>query len=165
MATNLYGCTNCGYLMDASAPGLCFPCLIANAKSAMSVALAPRSALGSAAPPKQASSKTSRRAAGVQRLQVKRPPDVRKSTQPAKSDAITRLASSNWQPGGKNSTKKPSNLICSLCSAAVAEGAMLAHVRANHREMLAARSAAKRRSKRMWVSVVQGGLPSLGKRR
>lgn len=165
MTANLYGCTNCGYLMEASAPGLCFPCMIANAKSAMSVALAPRSASATAAQEKT-SRKDAQPARLKQRHKAKKDRSARKSPESGKPDATTRLATKDWQPGGKDSAKrKPSKLICSLCNRSVAEGEMLAHVRADHREMLSARPSAKRQKKRMWVSVVQGGLPSLGKRR
>lgn len=55
-------------------------------------------------------------------------------------------------------------LICPLCGEHLQRGSMLAHKERLHGEKQITPSPTGRHNGNSWVSVVQGGLPSLGKR-
>ncbi len=55
-------------------------------------------------------------------------------------------------------------LICPLCGITVAKGESLAHKEEAHGEKRVTPSPSRNASAGGWVSVVQGGLPSLGRR-
>jgi hypothetical protein len=60
--------------------------------------------------------------------------------------------------------KPPRSLNCLLCGSMIPKGEMLAHKESVHGEQRVMPSPAGLRNVGGWVSVVQGGLPSLGKR-
>lgn len=56
-------------------------------------------------------------------------------------------------------------LVCPLCGLVLPKGSVLEHKAVVHGEKKFSASPVRRRSPNAWVSVVGGGLPSLGKRR
>lgn len=59
-------------------------------------------------------------------------------------------------------TRRP--LICALCGAQISPGSMLEHKESAHGERKIVPSPVQPHNGNQWVSVAQGGLPSLGKR-
>jgi|LauGreDrversion4_1035100.scaffolds.fasta_scaffold337452_1 hypothetical protein len=55
-------------------------------------------------------------------------------------------------------------LICPLCGMEVPKGTILAHKEHLHGEKMVTPSPSRGVSKAGWVSIVQGGLPSLGRK-
>jgi len=56
-------------------------------------------------------------------------------------------------------------LHCVLCGKKLKPGTLLAHKKEKHEEIPDERPQKKLRKRSIWVSIVQGGLPGLGKRR
>lgn len=54
-------------------------------------------------------------------------------------------------------------LVCLLCGEQIQQGFLLAHKESQHGEKRIAPSPTVRHKSNSWVSVVQGGLPSLGR--
>jgi hypothetical protein len=72
------------------------------------------------------------------------------------------------QAGAELKAKYPKRtrpLVCALCGEAVPRGKLLEHKEAVHAEKSILRSPVQPHDPNRWVSVVGGGLPSLGKRR
>lgn len=61
--------------------------------------------------------------------------------------------------------KRGNALYCVLCGQKVPAGRLLEHKKTAHGEKLVPRSAETVGQKSHWVRLIQGGLPSLGKRR
>ena len=60
--------------------------------------------------------------------------------------------------------KKPKVYVCPLCEATIPKGGVLQHKKTVHGEQMIAPTPAQVNKKGVWVSLVSGGLPSLGKR-
>jgi hypothetical protein len=67
----------------------------------------------------------------------------------------------------KNTNKKKlrKNIYCVLCGLKISAGGLLKHKELVHDEKIIPRQASVEGQLRLWISFVQGGLPSLGKRK
>ena len=152
-------CIACGYSLEQVGTDLCFPCLVRGAIVSMS---------GNPAPIRKIKTKALRETPRQQDL-------VATAALAALSHAGKALAK------GKNTTQsskakagqfkksgaslKEKSMVCVLCGQGVAAGSILKHKAEAHGEAQVVPSPARNKRTNTWVSVYQGGLPGLGKRR
>lgn len=66
---------------------------------------------------------------------------------------------------GASTKNQAKTLYCALCGLKVPSGGLLKHKELAHGEKVVPRHAQTQRQKSLWIKFVQGGLPSLGKRK
>ena len=71
-------------------------------------------------------------------------------------------ANSKKSADRKNQAK---TLYCALCGLTIPSGELLKHKEVAHGEKVVPRHGESERQKSLWIKLVQGGLPSLGKRK
>lgn len=158
--TNVHRCASCGCSLEGSNPvDLCLPCLVAQARRKMGAT--PHLFVRDADRAKNLSPTgldpiaLNSRAATQPRNPQARPPSTSKNT--------GKRTKKNKQVGG---AKKRKATTCLLCGKTVAPGKLLAHKQEVHGESIHSQmKRATHRPKSIWVSIVSGGLPGLGKRK
>lgn len=160
-------CLKCGYVLEDRTQSLCLPCLIADAKVKMGVSPASQQTLRLAKTlTKENPRKTPQSAAGKSRRLAKNLVKSKKAVPPGTNKSKTHLVPKNWEPapdtkGGKRKTR----MKCPLCNKDFSEAEVLMHIRSEHKNELFRRAQKRVQSKGVWVTIFQGGLPGLGKRR
>jgi hypothetical protein len=102
---------------------------------------------------------------------VRNPPKVDKSTGNLNAKLVRRKGSKRI-PGEKKIQRivktyqvKSDGIACVLCGALIQKGKMLEHKAKVHGEREITPSVTPTRQRNVWVQILQGGLPGLGKRR
>ncbi|QLA80390.1 hypothetical protein EXV95_06905 [Acidovorax sp. JMULE5] len=178
MTINAHPCPSCGLMLEATSPQLCFPCLVREAKIKMG-------AVDSRiAKPKVLARKTGRPETAVveknlvqpegeqraQPIQLDEKPQKKSLHKKAKSKKsrrgrVRRVGGTSYPAPIVRSGRSSPTLHCVLCGKKLKPGTLLAHKKEKHEEIPDERPQKKLRKRSIWVSIVQGGLPGLGKRR
>ncbi len=90
-----------------------------------------------------------------------------RSVNPTRHGGKRALKAALLQAGAELEAKYPKKgrpLVCALCGEAVPRGTLLEHKEKVHAEKSVAPSPVQPHDPNRWVSIVGGGLPSLGKR-
>lgn len=147
-------CDQCGFLMESTTALHCLPCTLRLSIAEMTALSVTGGVSGKNRSPKSSIAEPSTK--HLTAHSDKAPPANKKKLWiKRKEGPLTSLYKSSGQFSG---------LRCFLCNEPIPAGKLLEHKRVVHgeREVRAPLKTAKRSQ---WVSVVQGGLPSLGKRR
>lgn len=161
-----HGCGRCGYPLDVGSPEYCLPCTARMAISAMRGIPVPP--LHHVAPAAHTSVEQHSAAKAIEPVRK-----IKKEKTPSRKKEVKRSKKKNFKVGSPTSSapSRPARSVassgyicCFLCGEQVRKGELLAHKISVHGE-LPPKPQKRRVSNRTWVSIVQGGLPSLGKRR
>lgn len=164
MTKHSHRCKNCGYLLEAPEASLCFSCLVADAKSKMSTGLLGYGPVKVDENENRPTDRMREPESSMAEVKKNRPPKSKKKlkSKKAKSGVVNvnvNVYQNRWL------SKRSTGLNCVLCGAKIAFGELLAHKEKVHGEGQVSRTPPRlTERKSVWVSVVQGGLPGLGKR-
>ena len=163
---NMHNCRRCGYALEVGTLEYCLPCTLRMAISAMSGVLVPPlsqvarrtvASVGNRAAPKAV--------LPAKKTKVQKPTGKKKSAK--RSNEKVRHVGPGTFTAPQRPTREPpggSYSCCILCGQRIRSGELLAHKIAVHGEA-PTKPQKRRTSPNTWVSIVQGGLPGLGKKR
>jgi hypothetical protein len=165
--THSNSCLKCGYVLEDRTQSLCFPCLIADAKTKMGVSPALQQTLRlKKTLNKEKPKKKPRSAEGNSHPLNEKSVKSKKAVPPELNKNKTHLVPKNWEPAPvARGEKRQTRLKCPLCNKDLPEAEVLMHIRSEHKNELFRRAQKRVQSKGVWVTFFQGGLPGLGKRR
>ena len=162
-SANVHRCASCGCSLEgAKAVELCLPCLVAQARRNMG-ATSPLFVRGVDSAKKQTSTDFGQTSIKPQSTKQATNPQARP---PATSKKTGKRKQKNKQIGGTQKRRQTKGTTCLLCGKKIAPGMLLAHKQAVHGEPSYSEPArATKKPKSIWISIVSGGLPGLGKKK
>lgn len=152
-------CTSCGYRLDLAGETLCFPCLLRGAMQNM---------LGCPPPMPAPKSKPKNTREKLKSQDPKSIAALAALSRPGKSPVRGKKQPQGLKTkqGRHDSTpQQKGGLVCFLCGERVPKNGLLKHKEDAHGEMQVTPSPVRSKGADAWVSIFQGGLPGLGKRR
>lgn len=165
---NRHKCRRCGYSLEACDPEYCLPCTARIAICAMSGI--PTTRISQVARPAVATVEENAAAVATafsERLNREKPASKNKAIKRSnKKNSLAAPLTSRVPPRPARAIPGSGYIRCILCGQPIKKGELLAHKSEVHGEGESRSTPQKRRdSTNTWVSIFQGGLPGLGKRR
>ena len=168
MTKNFHRCMKCGYSLESTERRLCLPCFVADVKAKMSISTASGQAPRVRAAEKEAvvnGSQLPKSSETPKSKKAKKPKKPRNKNKSGSKVYPTSATLQCFQSESGKIGKKSKGVACILCGIRIPSGGLLAHKQKVHGEEIISSRGSTVGGSNLWVSVVQGGLPGLGKRR